>query len=206
MACGLPYSGRKEVQEMKRLIGLIAIIVLLSVLVPVLGVGAVSGTATITITATGAVLDISVAPTSWSVGTVIDGSVVETALTTYQLNNLGATASDVTIAGRQMEDAEDITVVTWTMSNDGTGGATEFGMQAGLEGGSFNLPIKNVGQSGLSKVGSNLAGSAHVHFGLQFTAPTSGVTATAMYMVGAAGNHDDADAGLLLTASVYVAP
>ncbi len=187
---------------MKKLLGIVVVLILLLALcvMPSSGVFAVSSTATITITATGSEIDISVAPTSWSIGTVHASDNKTTALNAYNLTSAGSEDVDVTIAGRSMKDTVDGLQKTWALSNTATPGAAIFGMKAGLDGGSWSIVILNVGQT-LEKLVDELATGIQ-GFGLNFLAPSSSLDNYEMEMVGSTGATGDADRGILLTGSI----
>lgn len=191
---------------MRKLLSLVIILAVLSMLLVTSVVSAVSTTATITITAQGSEVDIVVYmhgttdPAVWDAGTVGASDTPATTITTFVLTSAGVEDVDVTIAGRSMKNPTD--TVTWTLSDTAAPGAATFGMKAGLDDADdlFDITILNVGEA-LNKLVDDLATGSQ-DFGLKFWAPSSVLGNEVMEMVGAAGNHDDADRGLLLTGSI----
>lgn len=189
------------------LVGILAVLVLVGSLCPTLTGTAIAATTDyITITATGAEVNIVLNVSAWNVGYVYASDVINTTsvadppgLDWARLTNNGGEAVDVTVAGRSMKDSANDD--TWTLSNTATAGADTFGMYAGKSGDDYNIVIKNVGET-LNQLVDELAASGTQDFGLEFHAPTSMSTFEEMEMVGAVGNHDDDPRGLVFTGSV----
>jgi hypothetical protein len=187
---------------MRKLLGLVTILAILSTLFVASTVGAAS-TANITITATGSVISISVDPTAWDVGIVMVSETPATAINFLTLTTTGSEAVDVTIAGRAMENVAGDHV--WALSNTAAPGADTIGMKAGLDDGDdlFDIIILNVGQT-LEKLVDELDNTPGTQaFGLKFYSPTSGVVdGEVMEMIGAVGASTDNPRGLVLTGSI----
>jgi len=190
---------------MKR-IWMVLLICLLATIAIVPSAVSAAVTDTITITATGAEVNISIDVAGWTVnsGYVYEGETYtsETDLSaggTFTVTNNGAEAVDIVVTGRSMKDAADSD--TWTLSDTATAGADTFGMKAGNNDGddTYDTIIKNSSGNTLM---DELAGSGTQDFGLQFIAPTSMSTYELMEMVGTVGNHDDTDRGVLFTGSI----
>jgi len=117
--------------------------------------------------------DISNTPTSFDFGTLSEGGTYETTggLTTayFTVTNSSGFAVNITIGGTDMTGG-----TTWTLSNDGSAGNMIYGLNAGLEGGSYNVvvrrdPVYNTLVSNLSNVEPNNTQK----WGLQLLAPTT---------------------------------
>jgi len=105
-------------------------------------------------------------PDNYPFGTVIEGSTTETGLTHFTVTNNNAFAVNITIGGTDMTGG-----TTWTLSNDGTAGNMIYGLNAGLEDGSYNVIVNKAGGNTLV---SGLAGSGGTQsWGLQFLAPST---------------------------------
>lgn len=113
--------------------------------------------------------DISNTPTSFDFGTLSEGGTYETTggLTTayFTVTNNSAFTVNITIGGTDMTGG-----TTWTLSNDGSAGNMIYGLNAGLEGGSYNVIVNKAGGNTLV---SNLLASNSQDWGLQLLAPTT---------------------------------
>jgi len=110
--------------------------------------------------------DISNTPTSYGFGTVAESSTTPTGLTHFTVTNNSAYAVNITISGTDMTGG-----TTWTLSNDGSAGNMIYGLNAGLEGGSYNVIVNTAGGNTLV---SGLAGGGGTQkWGLQLLAPTT---------------------------------
>jgi len=197
--------SEKGGDKMRKLMG---IVVILTILVSLCLVPSVSAgtTDTITITATGSEVDISVDEAAWDVGYVYASGTYNTpgtpATSWATLTSGGVENVDVTIAGRSMKNAAGTHI--WTLSDTAEAGDDIFGMKAGLddEGDLMDIIILNVGQT-LEKLVDELATGTQ-DFGLRFLAPTVLNDLEEMEMVGAGGTAADVPRGLVLTGSIDV--
>lgn len=166
----------------------LAILVVLAIIMAIGLVGIVqAGTTTvnIAITAQGSEISITCNQTDWDAGTLAASETAESGLSWGQVeNDGGAEAVDISIRGYDMTGG----AVTWTLSDDGNAGSGIIGMNAGLEGGSYNIVIKK--NASYNLLVDELATDATQNFGLQLKAPTAAVGNEAMTM---------ASSGLLLT-------
>lgn len=207
---------RKEVRKVRKLSKRLSrnswawLLILVLALLLTMPQAVIAGTTdSITITATGAEINIRINTTAWNVGYVYVDTLYNTgnldSAAWATLENLGGEAVDVTIGGHSMFDVEDDD--TWALSNDGTNGADTIGMYAGLNDGddTFDIIIKNVEET-LNQLVNELAASGTQEFGLQFESPTSMSTYELMEMgggaTGAGGAHDDSPRGIFFTGSV----
>lgn len=111
--------------------------------------------------------DISNTPTSYGFGTVAESSTTETGLTYFTVTNNSAFAVNITIGGTDMTGG-----TTWTLSNDGSAGNMIYGLNAGLEGGSYNVVVRR--DPAYNTLVSGLAGGETTQqWGLQFLAPST---------------------------------
>lgn len=111
--------------------------------------------------------DISNTPTSFGFGTVAESSTTETVLTHFTVTNNSGYAVNITIGGTDMTGG-----TTWTLSNDGTAGNMIYGLNAGLEGDSYNVPVKRDSPYN-QLVGSLAGGGTTQRWGLQLLAPST---------------------------------
>jgi len=110
--------------------------------------------------------DISNAPDTYPFGVLAEGATANTTLTYFMVINNSSFNVTITIGGTDM-----IGDFPWILSNDGSASATEYGLKAGLEGGSYNITVKKNGP--YNTLISNLAASANQSWGLKLYAPTS---------------------------------
>ncbi|MFC1913600.1 hypothetical protein ACFLX7_05375, partial [Chloroflexota bacterium] len=87
-----------------------------------------------------------------------------TGLTYFTVTNNSAFSINITITGTSMTGG-----TTWTLDDTATPGSDTYGLNAGLEGGSYNIIVKN--SAGNTLVAS-LASSGTQRWGLQLLAPT----------------------------------
>ncbi|MBA7635475.1 hypothetical protein ES703_43079 [subsurface metagenome] len=110
---------------------------------------------------------ISNSPDNYGFGTVSESSTSETGLTHFTVTNNSAFNVNITISGTDMTGG-----ATWTLSNDGTAGNMIYGLNAGLEGGSYNIIVRR--DPTYNTLVSGLAGEGGTQkWGLQFLAPTT---------------------------------
>jgi len=113
--------------------------------------------------------NISNLPTSYGFGTLAEGGTYETTggLTEayFTVTNNSAFAVNITISGTDMTGG-----TAWTLSNDGTAGSDIYGLNAGLQGGSYNVIVNTAGGNTLK---SGLGAGLLQKWGLQLLAPTS---------------------------------
>ncbi|MFC1908176.1 hypothetical protein ACFLWT_02090 [Chloroflexota bacterium] len=108
--------------------------------------------------------DISNTPTSYAFGTLATSSTTETGLTHFTVTNNSAFSINITITGTSMAGG-----TTWTLDDTATPGTDTYGLNAGLEGGSYNIIVKNSAGNALV---SGLGASGTQRWGLQLLAPT----------------------------------
>lgn len=170
---------------------------------------AIAGTYdSITITATGAEINIRVNTSAWAIGFVYADTVYTTGdLDTAAwatMENLGGEAVDITVHGHDMKDSGNSD--TWDLSDDGSNGADTIGMYAGLNDGddTFDVVIREAESYNYlwGGAGAELAASSSQEFGLQFESPTSMSTYEAMEMVGDGGTVSDNPRGVVFTGTV----
>ncbi len=110
-------------------------------------------------------------PTSFAFGTLAEGGTYETTggLTTayFTVTNNSAYAVNITIGGTDMTGGN-----TWTLSNDGTAGNMIYGLNAGLQGGSYSVVVRRDAAYN-ELVGSLGGGGGTQDWGLQLLAPTT---------------------------------
>ena len=111
--------------------------------------------------------DISNTPATHGIGNVSTSSTTETGLAYFTLTNNSSFAIDVIISATDMTGG-----VTWTLSDTATPGANTYGLNAGVEGGSYSIVVKKTGP--YNALVSGVAGSGGTQkWGLQLLAPTT---------------------------------
>ena len=111
-------------------------------------------------------VDLGNAPGSYNFGVLAASAVVATGLDYFTITNSSGFAIDILIYGTDMAGG-----VGWDLANDGNPGADIVAIKAGLDGGSYNVIVRETEPYNTLK--SSLADSGTQAFGLQLSAPTS---------------------------------
>jgi hypothetical protein len=160
-----------------------------------------AATAYITITATGAEIDISCNQTAWNVGTVSAADTIATSDNWAMITNNCSDGVDITIHGHDMKSTDNLT--TWDLTDNGTGVvAPGFGMQATWHTGTCNITIREA--AAFNTLVVDLASSGTQDFGMCFVAPTANVGNKTMEMVGETNSNVETPRGVCLTATIHV--
>ncbi len=109
--------------------------------------------------------DIANTPTSYGFGQIAESSTTATGLTHFTVTNNSAFSINIAITGTSMTGG-----TTWTLNDTATPGSDTYGLKAGLEGGSYNIIVKN---SAGNTLVAGLASSGTQRWGLQLLAPTA---------------------------------
>lgn len=114
----------------------------------------------------GAVPDISNTPSTWGAGTVATSATPATGLDHFAVTNNSGFAVDIALSGTDMTGG-----TAWDLSDTGTAGADIVGLKAGLDGGSYNIIIKETAP--YNDLVTSLADSGTQDWGMQMFVPTS---------------------------------
>lgn len=105
-------------------------------------------------------------PTSYAFGVLAASATASTGLNYFTITNSSGFAIDISISGTDM-----IGGVDWDLADDGNPGADIYAMKAGLDGGSYNIIVRETAPFNTLKAG--LANGATQAWGMQLLAPTS---------------------------------
>ena len=97
-------------------------------------------------------------------GSVVEGSTIETGFSAFSILNDGTVPVDITVKGTDLLGG-----TTWTLSDTATAGVNTYGLKVGL--GSYNIIVRKT--AAYNTLVSDLAVGASQSFGIQFLAPTS---------------------------------
>jgi len=119
-------------------------------------------------------LDISLDISNYGFGNLSNNEVANTGLSYFTVTNNGSATIDISIHGIDMTG----TGVTWDLADDGNNGDGVYSLYAGLSGGSYNIIVRETQTYNVLK--EDLSPSGTQSFGLQITAPTTGVGSVLM--------------------------
>lgn len=138
--------------------------------------GTGTATAAFTITATIAITNNSATGNTYNFGTVGPSATVNTGLDYFTVTNTGGVTVNITIHGHDMTGSG----YTWTLSDDASRGSDIYGMNSGLEGGSYNIIVKRSTSYNTLKAGLAASGTTTQKWGLQFLSPSTSTGSAAM--------------------------
>lgn len=109
---------------------------------------------------------IPTSPTSYDFGFIEENGYSASGLDYFTVTNYGEEPIDIAVRGTDL--AGD---VTWTLSDDGNNGAGVYALEAGLDGGAYDIVVKKT--SPYNDLVSSLGAGSAQSWGLQMQAPTT---------------------------------